>query len=124
MNRIKFRMWCVCDHYSKLVYFTLDKCLDEMDATGGGSTSCREAVMQYTGMNDIEGDEIYEGDIVKDTTYYEDLWPIEGVQNANYIFVKYEVYWCHKNAQFRMKNDQYDEKLNPNLQVVGNIYEY
>ena len=68
-------------------------------------------LMECTGLKDMKGKEIYEGDIIK---------------FLNGIF---EVIWCNEKASFMLKNKEYKEFLNfiyennNGMEIVGNIYE-
>lgn len=107
MNReIKFRAW------------NGKKMLEPQDISQSGkywSWLGKEDVqlMQYTGLKDKNGKEIYEGDILK-------LYNIKK-EPYNRI-VKWHVggmWWAHENDAFYMGF----YKPNENFEIIGNIYE-
>lgn len=97
MRKYKFRAW---DKISKLMYgpFTLKKLIE-----GYGTSGMDLIWMQYTGINDRNGKEIYEGDILQSVNG-KIKSPVE-LYNGSYTAAGYNGYYFS------------------GFEVAGNIYE-
>lgn len=110
MREIKFRAW---GHYpykldgkNEMRYNWQDS--EYIEYVGFDGSNHFE-IMQYTGLKDIDGKDIYEGDILK--MFGED----------RYCEVRYD----ELSASFRLRNNEGWQLYNPLFmgEVIGNIYE-
>ena len=105
MREIKFRAW----HPSlkKMFYdcrVTSSSWTDSSTHFGGE----HDTLMQYTGLKDKSGKEIYEGDILKRSRYYKVLWLNSG--------------W-HLNSHNKITAFPIERYVPSEYEVIGNIYE-
>ena len=138
MRTIKFRAW---DKKEKKMFDVCDLYLQTTNRYGvsfiSGETFNAEDIelMQYTGLHDKNGKEIYEGDIVRGNFYY------NGVVEFNIGFIEWADklgrWWVSdKNndmfSEFNTSdgieeetiiNDELTECLIDKCEVIGNIYE-
>lgn len=118
MREIKFRAW---DNDEEVMY-EADECIISFDAIGNDiyikCASDIEALysyelMQYTGLKDINGKEIYEGDIVKIQTVK--------VNEQDYIIGK--VVYSEYEGMYLTNKGYILGRVSHRTEVIGNIYE-
>jgi uncharacterized phage protein (TIGR01671 family) len=110
MREIKFRAWDNVDYMSSP--FTIK---DVQDRKIMFTDNC--IVMQFTGLKDKNGVEIYEGDIVKYFQPYSKAWHTHIVKWDN-LWACFGLFeegnkWCKESDWVKIKE----------IEVIGNIYE-
>lgn len=109
-REIKFRAWDGAD----MIYFDLNLCNKE-SGDWFDNTIWRNPVMQYTGLKDKNGVEIYEGDIVN-------CWNQDGIQ-----FPTGCVTWLSDGACFFIDSEcdygLFEFSYAGCTEVIGNIHE-
>jgi uncharacterized phage protein (TIGR01671 family) len=120
MREIKFRMW---DKEANFMDYSPEGWTYEInEALSGGDTDDPPHFMQYTGLKDKNGKEIYEGDIIVVLNWRE-MKPVE-VKFGIYAINSYDEkdHGWHiqpKNAPYPYSLSGFLEKY----EVIGNIYE-
>ena len=118
MREIKFRAW----NGEEMIYGNEDKYDGWMIDMNSPTQICRwdgpckeiKDLMQYTGLKDKNGKEIYEGDIVK----WKDLNLRVGFYNAHFM-----IYDNLAKRGGTFHEDLWKALFKDNLEVIGNIYE-
>jgi uncharacterized phage protein (TIGR01671 family) len=133
MREIKFRAWLLCGEWNEAgteqAYEMVNAdalAFEEYEPLADLLKNC-ENLMQYTGLKDRNGKEIYEGDIVKGPTYSTCTGPGYRSTRKKEIIFKVESYIGCYGYAFTI-NGNYDNNYRgfprpEEVEVIGNIYE-
>lgn len=117
MREIKFRAWeKAANEYHYDVMYSSD--CDQLIIFMSGELSCNLKCMttkfiveQYTGLKDINGKEIYEGDVVEGYNQKGEVWFSRGLFNV----------YGFQNSSFDYPTMAFSEGVD--FQIIGNIHE-
>lgn len=101
-SRLKFRAWDGAD----MIYFDLALCNKESTAWFD-NTVWRNPVMQFTGLTDVNGVDIYEGDVIEDEEHFYSV-----------------VVWNEKCLSWFADGEHLGDYDSSMIKVIGNIHQH
>lgn len=118
MREIKFRVWYEGPFANEMIYPDLYWFEEEGIREIPNDYATKYKVMQYTGLKDKQGKEIYEGDIVKGTAAPMRVIFLDG----SFILADRDMEKRGAYTDMRIFNNA--EKAITMWEVIGNIYEH
>lgn len=118
MREIKFRAWDRIDN--EMNYDNFDLPIMEFNEGIRDMQEERYELMQFTGLHDKNGKEIYEGDIVRLCSQYETDDPVDSMHK---IYFKNGSFRCCFHDMILNEKVCTGKEGNWNMEVIGNIYE-
>jgi len=115
MREIKFRAWDGEEMLPDVVPMSNTEILTVSPLGVDYRMDKVKAIMQYTGLKDSKGVEIYEGDIVN-ASWQDDY----GGESCLGVEVKYEE---SQGGFAPFANSPFDNRIYEDIEVIGNIYE-
>ena len=100
------------------VFAWLDHYRGLTDCTSGISALNDVEIMQFTGLKDVNGVDIYESDIVESDCYSQGAWFGRAQPRTKYV-IKYSDY----SGRFCFKQTDRQDNINT-MKVIGNIHQH
>ena len=113
-REIKFRIWAETDDGNELIYLGKSECDNGLWFDAPKHLDKYISLMQFTGLHDKKGNEIYEGDVCKRERHKE-----------LYEIVFYKSSWAIKNETEKAiwHQEFCNGAMTDQLEIIGNIYE-
>lgn len=120
---IKFRAW-----YNNRMLYSHNNTINKSNVQNAwffNKVNEDDIIMQFTGLTDKNGKEIYEGDVLEFTRPYGN-WQIP--ERHGYITDKCEVVYEQDTCSFRLKYKGSQQKLRKHInykyEIIGNVHEH
>ena len=122
MRTIKFRG----KHGKEWVYGNLVCLTDTEKYVINEKEVCVDTIGQYTGFKDVNGNDIYEGDILKNAFSDKPFGVVEWSIYGGYYYINCSVRSYNGYNSYRPLGEMLDVKIDGkpvNLEVIGNVYD-